>query len=90
MGGGGTISAMNSSLKSNNKMIRRNRLFTKFSMDSNLDYTNVKTLSRKENLLIIEKNKLRLEKASRIKRFVGIILILVLIYLASYVASVYG
>ena len=88
--GGGSISAMNSSLKSNNKLIRRNRLFTKFSMNRDLDYTNTKTISREENLLIIKENKRRIEKNTRIKRFIGVFFILAFVSLIVYGLGIYS
>jgi len=85
----GSISAMISSLKSNNSLRKKKRAFNKFSNSSNLNYNNVRTLSKTENLLIIKENKKKLEKRTRDQRIIGLLVTLICVFITYYVVIIF-
>ena len=89
MGGGGTMSAMIASLKSN-KSLRRNReRYSRFAKKSIFTDSKFEPLTKEENLLIVEKNKRSLKVKTRIKRLYGLFLIGIYGSLIIYVISVF-
>ncbi len=73
---GGSASAMNSSIKSNNSLRRSRRVKNKFSKRTEFSDLNYQSLSEEENRRIVKENKQLLAQKIRNKRLVGVFVIL--------------
>ena len=84
----GTISAMISSLKSNNRLRRKKKLGGIFYKKSSFSFDDLKPLSKEENLLIVEENARLFKQQLKRKRIFALILIsfyAVLFFIALYI-----